>query len=108
MHVGLVLRERDRRHADVMAALEKEGCPDSSRIADPVAIRRAADHTATDDRNLLLDLEQIERRLNDVKLEPETSAQFGSGQLACEMQRLQHELQDQVERDAGLLDALRA
>jgi hypothetical protein len=81
-----------------MAALEKESRPGSAAIANPVAIRRAADHTAADNGNLLLDLQQVERGLNDMKVQTEPVSQLRSGQFAREMQRLQRELQDQIER----------
>ena len=49
----------------------------------------------------MLRLQQLERRLDDRKLQAEPARQLGAGQLAGEVQRLQHELQDQVEREPG-------
>ena len=48
-HVGLVLRERDRRDADVMAGLEEQRRARAAGVGNPVAVRRAADEAAADD-----------------------------------------------------------
>jgi hypothetical protein len=82
VHVGLVLRERNRRDADVVAALEEQRRPGAPGIGDAIAVRCAADETAANNRNLLLGLEQVEGRLDDLKVEPEPARQLRAGQLA--------------------------
>src|SRR6185369_17758611 len=106
-HVGLVLPQRDRRHADVVTAFEKERSPDTPRIANAIAVRCPADHAPADDRDLLLDLEKLQRALDDLKVQAQSSGQLGSAQLAGEMQRFEGELKNQIERNPRVLDALR-
>ena len=107
MHVALVLRERHRRDADVVAALEKQRGASAAGVGDAVAVRRAADDAAADDLDLVLRLQELERRLDDRKRRARAAGQLGPGQLAGEVQRLEHELQDQVEPESGFLQRLR-
>ena len=89
-----------------MAALEEERRAGAAGVGDPVAIRRAADEAAADDRNLLLPLERSSAGWMTVELQAEPARQLGARQLAREMQRLQRELQDEVERRCRLLERL--
>ena len=106
IQVGLVLRERYRRGADVVAGLQEQRRAGAAGVGDAVAVRRAADEAAANDRNLMLSLQELERRSNDRELQAEPPRQVGAGQLAGEVQRLQRELQDEVERESRLLERL--
>ena len=77
-------------------------------IGDAVAVRRARrPSTPPAISTWCCDLQEIERRLDDRKIQPQAPGQLGAGQLAGEMQRLQRELEEQVEAEARLLGRCR-
>ena len=43
-----------------------------------------------------------QRRLDDGKAEPETASQLGAGEITRQVQRLQDQLQHEIERQPGL------
>ena len=80
-----------------MTGFQEQRRAGAAGVGNPVAVRGAADEPAANDRNLLLALEQLESRSNDLEFQPEAARQLVAGQLAGEVQRLQSQLQDEVQ-----------
>ena len=90
-----------------MAVLEKQRSTGAAGVSDAVAVGGAADETAADNHQLLLRLQQINRRRQHPERQAEPPRQLGSGELAGEVQHLEHELQHQIERETAFFECLR-
>ena len=95
-HVSLVLGERHRRHANVVAVFEKEGRAGAARVGDPIPVRSRTEHGAARDLTLPVRPEAVEDRLDHRKGETEPTRQFRPGEFAGKEQRLQHQLHHEV------------
>ena len=67
-----------------------------------ILVRRAADHRAARDLDLPLRLQKLERWFNDGERKPKASPELAAGHLSGEMQRLEGQLDQQVEAESRL------
>src|SRR5207247_1144620 len=89
-------RMRNGNFADVLILLEHRRRARTAEVAEAVTVRRATKDGPSGDLTQALLLEELETRLEHRKAKAHALADLGSGQLAAEVQRLQHELQDDV------------
>ena len=90
-----------------MVGFEKELRSRAAGIGDSIAVRGPADHGAASDLDLMLLLDESERRLDDAEPQAHPRAQLDAAELADEVERLERELDDEVQRQAGLLQCRR-
>ena len=86
---------------------EEQGRADAPPVGQPVTVRRRAEHRAAGNLQVLLALEQHQRRLDHLERHAQTIGQRGADELAGQMQRLGDDLQDQVGRQPGVGQLLR-
>ena len=75
----------------------------AAQLADAVAVRRRAQRAAADDLAQVLRLQRFDRGLDDRKGQAEPVGDLHAGELAREVQRLDDELDDQVQAQTSLL-----
>ncbi len=107
IHVALILDERHGCHAHVVTAFEEKRGAGTPGVGDAIAIRRPANDTAADNLALMLCLEQIQCRFDDRKRQPQPATYLGPSELSGKMQRLENELDHEVESNPGFLHRLR-
>ncbi len=101
-HVLAILLERYRREADVVVRFEEQRRPLASRVRYAVPVGRPTHHRAARDLHLTLCLEKVDSRLDDRKVQPQAPGQFAATELTRKVQRLQRELDQEVQTQAGL------
>ena len=87
--------------------LEEDRHPRAARVGDAIPVRSGAEHRAADDLDVVLRLQCLYRRFDGGEPQPEPPRQLRARQLAREVHLLQRELEDQIERQAGLLERRR-
>ena len=107
LEVAPILVERDRREAHVVVLFEKQRGAFAARIGDAVPVGGSANHGPGHDLGVVLPLQFVEARLEHGKRNAQARGQFQPGQRACKMQRLQHQLRDEVEGEPRLLEVPR-
>ena len=90
-HVRLVLREWHRRHADVVALLEKQQRTAATGIGDAEAEGGAADARAARHFTLPLPLELLEHRFDHRVFQAEAPCDVEAGQIGAEVQQLERQ-----------------
>ncbi len=101
LQVALILGQRHRGHARVVALFEEELRAPATLVRDPIPVRRGSDDGRSDDLDLVRQPKRLERRLDDRELEPEALGQVGADQIAQLIQLLQHQLRQEVVAEAG-------
>ena len=100
LQVALILVQRHRGHARVVALFEEELRAPATLVRDPIPVRRGSDDGRSDDLDLVRQPKRLERRLDDRELEPEALGQVGADQIAQLIQLLQHQLRQEVVAEA--------
>ena len=104
LEIGAVLVERDGCDTDVLVMFQKEQRAAAALIRDPVAVRRPPNHRAAGDFTLMGPLQKFEDRLDDRKLQTDSTRQLQARVIGGEVHHLQQELGEEVLRQPGLLE----
>ena len=102
LQVGGVLGQRHRGDADVVVLLQEQHRPGPAGVEDAVFVGRRAEHRPARHLDVPGIAQLGQRRLDHGETQPETAAQLGAGEVARQVQRLQDQLQYQIERQPGL------
>jgi hypothetical protein len=97
-----ILPERHRRGAHVLALLEEEQRAPAPFVGDAIAERRAAHDRAARHLAQVGEAERLEHRLDDGELEAQPAGELLAGEVGAEVQVFEHQLQDEIVRQASL------
>ena len=106
LHVASVLRERNRRDADVVVVLEEQHCPGTARVGDAVSVRGAA-QGATRYIDVMLLFAGADHRFDDGNGRPRRRASSVPVSSPAKWSVLRTKLRYEVAREPGLIERFR-